>query len=328
MKKIKRVTTKDIAQQAGVSKATVSYVLNGTGSVSAEVAKQVRKIAKDLGYQENRLAKATRTGTTKTIGLVLPDLCNPFFPEMAQSVVETASLSGYSVFLVDARNSIKEESLGLKRLMEYAVDGIIWCPVDDRAIAQNKVDCHTVITDRYVKGYDCVYPDSVKGGKLQAGIVNRTAHKKIGLIAGPERSHSSQDRRLGFCNGLDKNKKIEWVFSLEYALDIPSEIAEQIINSDVTCVVAANDTLAISLIRLYRNAGINVPEDVSVVGFDDISWSNLISPPLSTIKLPIREMGSTAFDMLVNRIKNPKSKKVKTVLDVSVLERDSVNLNR
>ncbi len=321
----KRVTTKDIALRAGVSKATVSYVLNGTGSVSAEMAKRIRDIAKELGYQENRLAKATRTGTTHTVGLILPDLCNPFFPEMAQAVVETASQRGYSVFLVDARNSFEEEELGLKRLIEYAVDGIIWCPLDDRNMHTHKLNCPVVLTDRFVDGFDCVYADSVKGGTLQAELIKAKGHKHVGLIAGPERSTSSRNRREGFYKTLGKKVKVDWEFSLEYTLNIPDDVGQKIIDSNVTCVAAANDTLAIGLLRLYHSAGIQVPKDVSIIGFDDISWSNLVSPPLSTIKLPIRDMGKEAFDLLMRRIKSPNAKKREIMLDVSLLDRDSVD---
>ena len=324
MKKNKKVTTKDIALRAGVSKATVSYVLNGTGSVSPETAQRIRELTKEMGYQENRLAKATRTGTTHTIGLVLPDLCNPFFPEMAQSVVETASSHGYSIFLVDARNSFDEEELGLRRLNEYAVDGIIWCPLDDRYIDKHTFGCPVVVTDRFVEGFDCVYADSMKGGQLQAQIVNQKGHKHIGLISGPERSTSSRNRRAGFYKEVNKNTHIDWDFSLEYTLDIPYDIGQKILASQVTCVAAANDTLAIGLLRLYHSAGIRVPEDVSIIGFDDISWSNLVSPPLSTIKLPIRDMGKEAFDMLIRRIKSPEEENKSLILDVSILERESV----
>lgn len=320
----KRVTTKDIAQKAGVSKATVSYALNGTGSVSSETVKRIQDIAQSLGYQENRLAKATRTGITRTIALVLPDLCNPFFPEMAQAVVETASQQGYSVFLVDARNSFEEEALGLRRLIEYAVDGVIWCPLDDRHMSKHQFNCPVVVTDRFVEGYDCVYADSLKGGQLQAKLINDKGHQKIGLLSGPERSTSSRHRRDGFYETLAKNTQVDWEYSLEYSIDIPPDIAQKIISSNVTCVAAANDTLAIGLLRLYHSANIRVPQDVSIIGFDDISWSNLVYPPLSTIKLPIREMGKKSFEVLLQRIHNPSKANKEVILDVSLLERESV----
>lgn len=320
----KRVTTKDIAKRAGVSKATVSYALNGTGSVSSEMTKRIRDIASEMGYQENRLAKATRTGTTHTVGLVLPDLCNPFFPEMAQAVVESASKQGYSVFLVDARNCLEEEALGLKRLLEYAVDGVIWCPVDDRHMGQCKFNCPVVVTDRSVPGFDCVYANSEHGGQLQAELINETGHKNIGLLSGPERSTSSRNRREAFYLALDKSVDVEWDFSVEYAVDIPEGVAAKILKSKVTCVAAANDTLAIGLLRLYHSAGIDVPNDVSIIGFDDINWSNLVSPPLTTIKLPIREIGSQAFDVLIKRINDPEAAKQEIILDVSLLERESI----
>lgn len=320
----KRITTKDIAQKAGVSKATVSYALNGTGSVSAEMVKRIHDIAESMGYEENRLAKATRTGTTRTIGLVLPDLCNPFFPEMAQAVVETASEQGYSVLLVDARNSFDEEALGLRRLVGYSVDGIIWCPLDDRHIQKYNFNCPVVITDRFVDGFDCVYANSLKGGELQAHLINTKGHQNIGLLSGPERSTSSRERRKGFYKTLGKRTQVEWDYSLEYTIEIPDAVAQQIVSSKVTCVAAANDTLAIGLLRLYHSAGIRVPEDVSIIGFDDISWSNLVTPPLSTIKLPIREMGSKSFETLVKRINDRNTPVREVILDVSLQERDSV----
>ena len=321
----KRVTTKDIAERAGVSKATVSYALNGTGSVSPEMAERIIAYAEEMGYQENRLAKATRTGKTNTIGLVLPDLCNPFFPEMAQAVVDTASKQGYSVFLMDSRNSLEEEALGIKRLQEYAVDGVIWCPIDDRHIDNYELNCPMVITDRPISGFDSVYADSQLGGRLQAEFILRKGHVNIGMLSGPERSTSSRVRRDAFYKALDPSINTIWDYSLEYSVDIPEEIGRKIIDSPVTLVAAANDMLAIGLMRLYHSANIKVPEQVSIIGFDDISWSNLISPPLTTIQLPIRDMGYKSFDTLMKRIASKTDTELQEViLPVSVIERDSV----
>lgn len=320
-----RVTTQDIADKAGVSKATVSYALNGTGSVSPEMVKKILAYAEELGYQENRLAKATRTGKTGTIGLVLPDLCNPFFPKMAQAVVESASAKGYSVFLVDARNSLDEEALGISRLIQYAIEGLIWCPLDDQhSIKRNKISCPVVMTDRSIPGFDCVYANSQKGGRLQAELLKSKGHKKIGVLSGPKRSASAQIRRKGLYDALGRSVKVAWDFSVEYELDIPEKIAESILKSDVSCIVAANDTLAIGVLRLLHGAGIQVPEQVSIIGFDAIEWSDLVSPPLTTIGLPIKEIGTSAFDLLLTRFDNPDAAIREVMLDVFPIERQSL----
>ena len=321
----KRVTTQDIAEQAGVSKATVSYVLNGTGSVSEAMKTKVLAIAKELGYQENRLAKATRTGKTYTIGLVLPDLCNPFFPTLAQAVVDTASAKGYSVFLVDARNKASEESLGVSRLLEYAIEGLIWCPLDDNSVVGQNLTCPVVMTERPTPGYDNVYADSYQGGSLQAGAVLAKGHQKIGILSGPERSPVAKLRNQGLRDTLGDQVSIEWDLALEYGIDIPTDIAQKIVASDVTCVVAANDTLAIGLLRLYNQHNISVPEAVSIIGFDNIDWSDLVYPPIAGVCLPIREIGEQAVNTLLQRIEDPALEQQDVKIPVTMVEKASLS---
>lgn len=320
----KRITTQDIATRAGVSKATVSYVLNGTGSVSPEMKEKVLALAKEMGYQENRLAKATRTGKTHTIGLVLPDLCNPFFPEMAQSVVDTASKCGYSVFLVDARNSAEEERLGIGRLLEYAIEGLIWCPINDESIKEQNLICPVVMTERPIPGFDNVYADSQLGGQLQASLAKNSGHRKIGILSGPERSTAARMRKQGLYDALGDEVEIVWDLSLEYGINIPNDYAEKILGSDVSCVIAANDTLAIGLLRMYSQHNVSVPNEVSVIGFDAIDWSDLVTPSLTTINLPIRQIGVSAFETLLWRIENPDEPVKDVKLPVEALERNSL----
>jgi LacI family transcriptional regulator len=324
MKTKKRVTTQDIAQKAGVSKATVSYVLNGTGSVSASMKEKVLAIAKELGYQENRLAKATRTGKTYTLGLVVPDLCNPFFPEMAQGVVETARAHGYSVFLVDARNDPEEEALGVSRLLEYAIEGLIWCPLDEGSLSRQNLTCPVVMTERPTPGYDNVYADSYQGGKLQAQALLAFNHTTIGIISGPQRSPVAALRNRGVRDSLSDQVEVAFDIELEYGLEIPPQHAQTILNSGATCVVTANDTLAIGLLKFYHSHGIDVPNEVSIIGFDQISWSDLVVPAIATIDLPIRDIGMAAFKTLLNRIENPELELQEVKLPVAMKEKASL----
>ncbi|MBX2858808.1 MAG: LacI family transcriptional regulator [Cellvibrionaceae bacterium] len=320
-----RITTQDIADKAGVSKTTVSYVLNNSGSVSAATKKRILRYAKELGYQENRLAIATRTGKTATIGLVLPDLCNPFFPKMAQAVVKAANAHNYAVFLVDACNNLEEEARGIQRLHQHAVEGVIWCPLDDsRSLQHNPLSCPVVMTDRAIAGFDCVYANSQKGGRLQAELLRDKGHRRVGILSGPERSASAAIRRQSLYDALGNEVEVVWDFSLEYEMAIPEHIAQQIIHSDISCIVAANDTLAIGALRLLHSVNIPVPEQVSIIGFDSIEWSELVVPALSTVVLPIQDIGQSAFNMLLQRIESPAATVCELVLDVHLVDRSSV----
>ena len=319
----KRVTTLDIAKLAGVSKAAVSYALNGTGSVSPEVTKKIHEIASQLGYKPNRLAAATRTGRTNTIGLVLPDLTNPFFPALAQSVQSAAHQHGYSVFLVDPQNSADEELKGIERLEEHSIDGLIWCPLDDNSALKGKHSFPIVIIDRPLKGFDSVFADSFKGGQLQGEYLLQNGHREIGILSGPDRSPSARERRKGLLSVVKRHCDIHWDFQLEYSLTIPADVQTQILASKPSCVVAANDTLAVALLRLYHQSGISVPNDVSIIGFDDIDWANLVTPPLTTIKISTGDMGQASFDLLLERINNPSAKIKRKILDVETVERES-----
>lgn len=319
----KRVTTLDIAQKAGVTKATVSYALNGTGSVSAALSKKIKKIADELGYRPNRLAMATRTGETKTIGLVLPDLTNPFFPSLAQSVQSTARKQGYSVFLVDCQNLLEEENRGLDQLIEHAVDGLIWCPTEDHIAINRIIPFPTVIIDRPIEGFDSVYADSYAGGQIQGKYILKNGHTKIGILSGPDRSPSAQSRREGLYSVIRDKCDIVWDLPMEYNLTIDDNVKAKILRRQPSCVVTANDTLAISLLQLYHRNGVNVPNDVSIIGFDDIDWARLVEPPLTTIRLPIRDIGHCSVDALIRRIKKPDSPTRNTVLGVSLIERGS-----
>ena len=322
----KRVTLQDIAIRAGVTKTTVSYALNGTGSVSPSLIQKIQEIAEELEYRPNQLALATRTGRTKTIGLMLPDLTNPFFPVLAQAVQSAARQQGYSVFLFDCHNSSIEEGQGLEQLSDHAIAGLIWCPTEDKIAlekAQN-LPFPAVVIDRPIEGYDSVYANSYKGGQLQGEFVLANHHQRVGVLSGPERSPSALARKKGLYSVIDGKCSVCWDLSLEYDINsLASEHAAQILDNLPTCVVAANDVLAIGLYRLLHQHGLKVPEDVSVIGFDNIDWATLVTPPLTTIELPIADIGQQAFSVLMQRLQKPQAELVDQILDVQLIERAS-----
>lgn len=323
-KKRKRATAETVAKAAGVSRTTVSFVFNNRGGVSEGVAKKVRKTAKELGYKPNRSASAIRTGKSHTIGLILPDLTNPYFPKLAQGAQLAASEAGYVLFLVDSFNDLTLEAQGVESINGYAVDGILWCPVEERSLQNNPVTCPIVVIDRQIDGYDCVYADDIKGGKLQAEYVSQKGHQKIGLVTGPSRTKSAVHRRKSFVDNLPKSSAVIWEHEIEYDINIPKGVIPDLAKNNVTCIVCGNDTIAVGVISALRRLEIKVPENVSVMGYDDIDWCTVMSPSLTSINLPAKEIGRKAIKRLIERIEGKSEAVRSTILDVELVERETV----
>lgn len=324
MPRKRRVTAQDIADLAGVSKATVSYALNGTGSVSAETTARIVGYANQLGYRVNKLAAATRTGTTKTVGLVVPDLSYPYFPEMAQAVHKAAHEHGYAVFLVDSNQSFSMEFEGIQRLIDYRVDGILWAPIRDESVETFDLNIPTVLMDRHIDGFNSVYADTYRGGQLQMQHLQDMGHRRIGVVSGPSWSPHANLRKDGALSSVAADTRIEWLIEKEYGVDLSSADVGNIVNSDVTAVIAGNDLIAIDLLQIFRDAGIRSPEDVSIIGFDDIHWSEVVVPALTTVRLPKRDIGKTALELLCDNLERPDRDAEQIVVDVSLTERSSV----
>lgn len=318
-----RPTIRDVAKLAGVSTATVSYVLNGTGSVSSETAARVRDCVAELGYRANTLAIAHRTGRSATIGLALPDLTNPFFPEFAQGVHTAASAAGYSVLLLDGHNSADQLSAGVDRLADRVPEGLIYCPVDD-AVDDRLHRFPTVMFDRRVEGLDSVRADLEGGGAMQAELVASYGHRRVGLISGPEGSETAQLRRAGLLGGLPDEVEVVWEFFEDFTLDFTEPASAALKAGGVTCVLTANDIQAIATLRHLRSAGHSVPDDVSVIGFDNIGFAALVSPSLTTIDLRARSLGAASFELLVSRIADRDLPARHEVLNVAPIERESL----
>jgi len=322
--KKRRATTQDIADLAGVSKATVSYALNGTGSVSKEVTERIVNYAIKLGYRANKLAAATRTGKTNTVGLVVPDLSNPYFPELAQAVHKAAHERGYAVFLVDSNQSISMEFEGVERLTDYRVDGILWAPMRDESVSMLDVSVPTVLMDRNIDGFSSVCADTFRGGQMQAEYVQKMGHRKIGIVSGPTWSPHAMLRSRGALSSIQSGTSIEWEIQKEYGVDLSSTDIKTIINSDVSCIIAGNDLIAIDVLQAYRNSRIETAVGVSIIGFDDIAWAGLVSPSLTTIKPPKRDVGRQALELLCDLMVDPGRSNEHQVLNVELIERESV----
>jgi len=307
--------------------ATVSNVLNGRPNVGPAVRRKVLRVARELGYRPNRAAQAMRTGRTRAIGLVLPDLTNPFFPELAQTVENRARSLGLAVCLIDSQGSSHSESDGFALLMQHAVDGIIWCPLGSRLPASlKKFSGPVVLIDRPRPGFAVVHSNYEMGGRLLAEYSLRMGHTRVGLLSGPRSLESARQRRDGFVNTHPKDIEIVWEVNVPFDGALTAEAINCLRRrKGATLVVAGNDLIAISAIRCLEEHGEAVPQGVSVTGFDNIRWTDLVRPRLTTIAQPVGAIGARAVELMLERIAGEKAAAVPpTIFDVTLIERDSV----
>lgn len=319
-------TIKDVAAKVGVSVATVSNALNGKPNVGSAMRRKVVRAAKDLNYRPHRAAQAMRKGRTRTIGLVLPDLTNPFFPQLAQTVENKARKLGLLVCLIDSQNTAEGEIDGVTLLAQHGVDGIIWCPVGPRIPPPIRtLDRPVVLIDRPRPDFAVVQSNNLMGGRLLAKYALRQGHTRVGLLSGPRNVENAQQRRTGFVTACPERIDVAWEVRVGFDGHLPREARDALVRRrGATLIIAGNDLIAINAMRFLIQNNINVPEDVSIAGFDDISWARIVSPSLTTIAQPLPAIGACAVELLQERMTGTVVANRPTVFDVALVERDSV----
>jgi LacI family transcriptional regulator len=325
----KRMTTiKDVALAARVSPTTVSFVLNGQGNISPEVRQRVQEAAARLRYRPNSQARAIRTGETRTIGFVIPDLRNPFFPELVEVVGRAAQGNGYAM-LIGYANSLEHERESFAELVSRGVDGICWCP-SSQVDTPGELGLHKPIVtlDRRGGDYDLVTSNIDQGAQLIATEVRRCGFQTVGLVNGPRDIPAARGRAASFAKALRGSAKIEWQVENPFSIEVAQQNVEWIRAHPVDAIICANDTIAIGILRALKDAKIAVPQDMSVIGFDDIPWSSLVEPPLTTVRQDLPEMAARAVDLLIARIGNPIREICRIELDVQWKGRGTTTPNR
>lgn len=324
MTKKRNLTIQDVADAAGVSKAAVSYALNGGGNLSQELRKNLIDMANKLGYNPNRSARAIRTGRTQTLGLVIPNLKNPFFPELAQSIEENARENNQAVILVDARGVIADEVTALNHLVDNGVDGIVWCRSTVTHVQEPKLSVPIVIIGANDGTHDSVQADDYLGGQLAAQLLCEKNHTKIAMVMGSEVPLSKNVRRTAFLERIKPPISIVWEeTSLQSEPRLGKQLIDKLSAGGFSAVFCANDVLAIGVINALNHLGKSIPTDVAVVGFDDIPWCEVVWPSLTTIRQPFAAMGEAAIDLLLARLENPQKKIVSKKIAVSLITRES-----
>lgn len=320
----RRATLKEVAKAAGVSVASASYAINGTGSVGEQTREHVLAVAARLGYRPNQNAKAMKTGRTGTIGLVLPDLTNPFFPALAQAVIQAARGHGYSVLLTDTEGEPEAERHAIDLLAGRGVDGLVWFPIaDDGTLPPLADSIPAVVLDRALPGYDVIQADYAEGGRLAAEHLLSLGHRRIGVISGPHAASSARARADAAIEAVRRQGQLAWHVHNAFALDLEPAVTAALDGGTATAVIAGADLIAIGAVRHLQARGLSVPGDVSVMGFDDIPWAQLNSPPLSTIEMPVEEMAVEAVETLLHRIAHRGEVLRRVVFNVALVTRGS-----
>ena len=314
------VTLKDIARAVGVSAQTVSCVVNNSGSVSQEVRARVSEAAEAMGYVPNNSARAMRTGRGHKLGLVISDMNNPFFPEIAQAVERAAAAAGYALLLVDAQGSAAEAEKRIASLKRHGVDGVI---ATEFYPGLGRLGLPAVVIGRTASRMDSVNADDAAGGALLAEHLLEKGHRRFGLVSGAPIGNVVA-RRGAFLRRIEGEGEIAWESGAPGDGKITPEIIAMLARTDMSAVVCSCDADAIAVLRALQALGRDVPGDVSVVGFDDIPLASVVSPALTTVRQPYAALGAEAVGLVMARIANPKRRVRNLKLDVSLVARDSV----
>jgi LacI family transcriptional regulator len=302
------VTRNDVAALAGVAPSTVSYVINnGPRSVSLKAREKVLKAVAKLGYHPSDVARSLRTRRTQTIGLVIPDITNPYYGEMAQAVEEVSFEHGYTVILAHSSHLPERELRYAQVLRSKQVDGVIFLPdtpdLEPLHLLQ-RAGIAVVVLERAVPGYPCVMLNEHSAGVLATRHLLELGHRRIGCIALAGDSTGSAVRVEGYRAalmeaGILPEKELVVACVNGYRAGEMAAHRFMQLSERPTAVVAHNDLVAIGAMKAFAEAGLKIPGDVSVVGFDDIAAASYVQPPLTTIACPKRQMGKTAIELLL-----------------------------
>lgn len=327
MARLSGPSLRDVAEHAGVSTATVSFVLNNTKPVAAETRARVEQAIASLNYRRSPSALALRTGRHHAIGLLLPDLSNPFFPALAQAITDAAWQHGLALILASAGADPQKESEAIMALEERS-DGVIWIPGSSQTFLKPSVPM--VVLDRpapKLAAFDSISSDHHAGGAAAAKLLQQLGRCQVGLISGPSDSPNANSRRDGFLATF-KETDLLWHCEAPFALGLPEDVANKLKDPMLDAVFAASDVMAIGVLRKLKEYGRDVPGEVSVVGYDDIPWAALVEPQLTTIQQPVFALGECAVKTLAARIAQPKAPLIHHLLPINLIERASTTIKK
>ncbi|MBM3701281.1 MAG: LacI family transcriptional regulator [Actinobacteria bacterium] len=308
---MKMVTIKEVAKISGLSVGTVSNVINGLETVSETNKKKVQEVIDRLGFKPSRIASSLSSKKTGNMGIIVPDVSSPFYSEMIKGISETLEINGLNIFLSGSNDNLDKETSLIKNMMYSWVDGLIIVPVYERENEPgilNELKIPVVLVNREIRGVkrDLVVFNNFKGAYNATAYLIKNNHKKIIILSGPKHSRSFEDRVIGFKEAMEEKGLYDGslVFSCKYSEKSGYGAMHKALGKlqNIDAVFASSDLIALGAIAAIRERGLEIPGDISIVGFGDIYLSKYLNPPLTTIKRPFYNTGKTAVSLLLERI--------------------------
>jgi LacI family transcriptional regulator len=312
----------EVARRANVSTATISRVLNGSTKVKPSTFERVKQVIDDLHYVPNTSARTLRVGKSQLLGLIVSEINNPFFPDLIDDFEARAREHGIDVVFTHTNYQSDRLEQCLKRLIERNVDGIAICTSETNPAAFEYAARHRrpfVLMNQEGSRtpYNNIYVDHMSGALEAILHLRKLGHRKIGFIAGPNRFHSTKVRRDAFYAAM-KTARLrvneEWVIEGDLHVEGGQIAMEKLLrkSSRPTALFCTNDLMAFGALRTAHEQNIQVPQEFSIIGFDNLPVCDMVTPPLSSVEIPRRQIASHAFRMLLKAAASPQTRKLPT----------------
>lgn len=333
-----KVTLKSLSAELKLSVGTVSRILNGKAKefrISKETVEMVMAYAKEKGYSPNLIAKGLQASKTFTIGLMIPDIANPFFALMAKHIEKAASLANYSILLIDAEENTEKEEKQVNVMISRKVDGIIAAPVGKsfehfRKIVKQGIPL--VFVDRYFKNIDIPYitSDNFQGGYEATKHLIENGHRLIGLIKGDESTEPVIERKNGYRKALEEKGILiptEYEAGNEFSFENGYESARNLLKlpQPPTALLTMSNLLGLGAIKAIKEFELKLPDSISLIVYDDQPYASYLNPPVTTIKQDSEQMGKLAIDFILKKINNEDIENLAVTIPVQLISRASVN---
>ena len=324
-------TMKQVALRAGVSVSSVSHVLNQTRHVSPEVRARIETAMRELAYVPSAVARSLRHNVTRTLGIMLPNNSNPYFAELIRSIEDRCYSAGYNVVLCNSDDDPVKQNVYLRVLMEKRVDGLIVMSSGDSPDLPGllaRLKAPLVLVDRQWQSLDCdtVTTDHRMGAYLATRHLIELGHRRIVCISGPEHLAPSRLRITGWREALTEAGLADDTLILgDFTSQGGYEVTQRLLGAAdrPQAIFACNDLMAIGALCAIHQAGLSVPRDISVVGFDDIELAAFTCPPLTTVAQPKQRIGEVATELLLERLRHDRTEPCKIALQPELRVRGS-----
>jgi DNA-binding LacI/PurR family transcriptional regulator len=333
-----KATIYDIAREAGVSIATVSKVFNGKGRISAETRSAVFAIMERLDFQPSVIASALTGKKTFTLGLLVPDISNPFFAEIARAIEDQGHQLGYSVVMCNTDNKDVKVERYISLLLQKSVDGIIIATGIERKeileqLLARGLPIVLIARELPMIAVDTVVVDDYVGGCMAANHLIQLGHTEVAILSESHKVSSSRERVRGFKQTMSDaghHLNEQWLKVCDYRVeDGKNKTLELLQESSLpSAIFACNDMLAVGALQAAKEMKIRVPKELSIISFDNTILSSVTNPPLTTIAQPMEQLGKLAVDLIVKNIKEDKQMKQRIVLRPEIIVRESTYMKQ